>query len=135
MLGHLLRLLMLRVARLLLGLHDGARLVRLLMGVRVRIGLLLELLRVWFHGGDVGGERGPRLRVDAERGLAGAARGDDDRDLKATAAWSGRCLARDDLSAARIAAQYVKLAAVSWALDATRAPQALAASGLTARAL
>ena len=51
-LRHRLRLLILRVAGLLLGLHDGTCLVRLLMGVRVRVWLLLELLRVWFHGGE-----------------------------------------------------------------------------------
>lgn len=55
MLSHLLPLLVLRVAGLLLGLHDGTGLALLLMGVRVRVGLLLELLRVWFHDEDGGG--------------------------------------------------------------------------------
>ena len=72
-LRHLLRLLVLRVGGLLLGLHDGTCLVRLLrMGVRVRVWLLLELLGVRFHGGDGVELKGSRLRVEAEGGVFGS---------------------------------------------------------------
>lgn len=124
MLGHLLRLLVLRVTGLLLGLHDGTCLVGLRMGMRVRVGLLLELLRVRFHGVDRGDEQRLRLRVIAESGVAGAARGGDDRDLRANNSVEWPVPGRDDLSAAGIAAQYVKLSAVSLAQAATRASQA-----------